>query len=91
MRSPCRREIVKWGLETWATLDRELILRSFGSHALIVTPDGSEDDQIHCLKEGQPCHVGQNRLVSIQRALTASSLANVTLSDVESITRKFTS
>ena len=67
--------------------NRELIIRSFRSQALIVAPDGSEDDQIHCLKEGQPCHAGQNRLESIQRALTASCatdpLADVTLSDGE--------
>ena len=42
---------------------------------------------MHCLKEGQPCHVGQDHLASIQQALTASratdSFADVTLSDVE--------
>ena len=49
--------------------------------------DGSEDDQIHCLKEGQSCHTGQDRLASIQQALTASCatdpFADVTLSEVE--------
>ena len=52
MRGPSRPEIVKWVLEAWETLDRELIIRSFRSCALTVAPDGSEDDQIHCLKEG---------------------------------------
>ena len=37
--------------------------------------------------ESQPCHAGQDRLASIQQALTASrmtdSFADVTLSDVE--------
>ena len=79
MRGPPRPEIVKWVLEAWETLDRELIV--------IVDPDGSEDDQIHCLKEGQHCHTGQDRLASIQQALTASCatdpFADVTLSDVE--------
>ena len=56
MRCPPLPEIVKWVLEAWETLDRELIIRSFRSCALTVAPDGSEDDQIHCLKEGQPCH-----------------------------------
>ena len=58
MRGPPRPEIVKWVLEAWETLDRELIIRSFRSCALTVAPDGSEDDQIHCLKEGQSCHTG---------------------------------
>ena len=87
MRGPSRPEIVKWVLEAWETLDRELIIRSFRSCALTVAPDGPEDDQIHCLKEGQPCHAGQDRLASIQQALTASRatdpFADVTLSDVE--------
>ena len=87
MRGPPRREIVKWVLEAWETLDKELIIRSFRSCALTVVPDGSEDDQIHCLKEGQPCHAGQDRLASIQQALTASRatdpFADVTVSDVE--------
>ena len=71
----------------WKTLDRELIIRSFKSCALTVAPDGSKDDQIHCLKEGQPSHAGQDRLASIQQALTVSSatdpFADVMLSDVE--------
>ena len=87
MRGPLRREIVKWVLEAWDSLDRELVIRSSRSCALTVAPDGSEDDHIHCLKEGQPCHVGQDRLASIQQALTASHATDpfpdVTLSDVE--------
>ena len=87
MRGPPRPEIVNWVLEAWETLDIELIIRSFRSCALTMAPDGSEDDQIHCLKEGQPCHTGQDRLAPIQQALTASCatdpFADVTLSDVE--------
>lgn len=87
MRCPPLPEIVKWVLEAWETLDRELIFRSFRSCALTVALDGSEDDQIHCLKEGQPCHSGQDRPASIQQALTTSyatdTFSDVMLSDVE--------
>ena len=87
MRRPPLSEIVKWVLEAWETLDRELIIRSFRSYALTVASDGSEDDQIHCLKEGQPCHSGQDRPASIQQALTTSyatdPFSDVMLSDVE--------
>ena len=52
-----------------------------------MTSDGSEDDQIHSLKEGQPCHAGEDRLASIQQALTASRATDpfpdVSLVDVE--------
>ena len=82
MRCPPLPEIFKWVLEAWETLDRELIIRSFRSCALTVAPDGSEDDQIHCLKERQ-----QDHPASIQQALTASCatdpFSDVTLSDVE--------
>ena len=82
-----RREIVKWVLEAVGNSSRETIIRFFRSCALTVAPDGSEDDQIHCLKEGLPCHAGQDRLASIQQALTASRatdpFADTTLSDVE--------
>ena len=87
MRGPPCCQIVKWVLEAWETLDRELIIHSFRSRALTVAPDGSEDDKIHCLKEGQPCHAGQDHLASIEQALTASCatdpFADVMLSDLE--------
>ena len=84
---PPRREIVQCVLEAWDSLNRKLIIRSFRSCALTVAPDGSEDDQIHCLKEGQLCHAGLDRLTSIQQAVSASRatdpFANVALSDIE--------
>ena len=45
------------------------------------------DDQIHCLKEAQPCHAGLDRLPSIQQVLPTSLKANpfahATMSDIE--------
>ena len=46
---PPRREVIKWVLEAWETIDKVLIIHSFRSCVLTVAPDGSEDDQIHCL------------------------------------------
>ena len=87
MDAPSRRKIVQWVLEAWGSLKGELIVRSFRSCALTVAPDGSEDDQIHCLKEGQPCHAGLDRQTSIQQAVSASRatdpFADVTLSDIK--------
>ena len=53
MPGPPRREIVKWVLEAWETLDREFIIRSFRSCALTVAPDGFEDDHLSC-RTGSP-------------------------------------
>ena len=75
------------GLEARDSLDRELIIRFLRSCALTVVPDGYEDDQIHCLKDGQLCHAGSDRLTSIQQAVSASRATNpfadVTMSDIE--------
>ena len=58
-----RREIIKWILEAWDELLCESIKRSFVSCALATAMDGSQDDEIHCLKEGQPCHTRKAMLV----------------------------
>ena len=75
------------GLEARDSLDRELIIRFFRSCALTVVPDGYEDDQIHCLKDGQLCHAGSYRLTSIQQAVSASRAPNpfagFTMSDIQ--------
>ena len=53
----------------------------------LVVPDGYEDDQIHCLKDGQLCHAGSDRRTSIQQAVPASRATNpfaeVRMSDIE--------
>ena len=55
-----------------------------------MAPYGYEDDQIHCLKDGQLCHAGSDRLTSIQQAVSASRATNpfaeVTMSDIEGAT-----
>ena len=87
MHAPPRCEIVQWILEAWDSLDRELIICSFRSYTLTVAPDGSKDDQIHCLKEDQLCHAGLDHLTSTQQAVSApwvtNPFADVTMSDIE--------
>ena len=87
MRGPPRREIVSWVLDAWDSLGKELIVRSFQSCALTVAGDGSQDNEIHCLKEGQPCHTGLYRLRSVQQMISTSRaadpFADITDSDVE--------
>ncbi len=68
MRAPPRREV----LEAWDGLDKTMIINSFNSCALTVAVDGSEDGQIHCFKENQPCHVGLERLKVVQQAMSNS-------------------
>ena len=53
-------------------------------------PDRSEDDQTHCLKEGQPCRVGQDCLASIQQALKGTCATDPCFGCRRGSTRKFT-
>ena len=87
MRAPACRDIVQWIIEAWDSLDRELLINSFRSCALTVAVDGSEEEQIHCLKKGQPCHAGLDHLKTVHQAISASRwsdpYASVSLSDIE--------
>ena len=54
--------IVNWILDSWYQLSSETISKSFKACALTSAIDRSEDNNIHCLKEGQPCHSGLSML-----------------------------
>ena len=62
LKPPPRRTIVNWILDSWNQLSSETISKSFKACALTSAIDGSEDNNIHCLKEGQPCHSGLSML-----------------------------
>ena len=57
-----RRTILNWILDSLNQLSSETISKSFKACALTSAIDGSEDNNIHCLKEGQPCHSGLSML-----------------------------
>lgn len=85
LRAPPRRAILQWVLDAWAELPTEVIKRSFTSCALNFPVDGSNDDTIHCFKEGQPCSKGRAMLqtqLDILRKQDANPFA-CTDSDVE--------
>ena len=55
MKTASRHLVVKWILESWNQLEKNLIIKSFKSCGLNLKTDGSKDHLIHCFKEGQPC------------------------------------
>ena len=55
---PPRRTILQWIIDAWAELSVDIIKKSFISCALNLPIDGSQDDSIHCQKDGQPCSSG---------------------------------
>ena len=54
MKGPSRQQMIAWVLEAWKKLPAEVIKKSFKVCALSSNLDGSEDDQITCIKHG-PC------------------------------------
>eukprot|EP00794_Sanderia_malayensis_P014636 gene14636-16155_t len=70
LKAPPRREIIRWILEAWDELSCESIKRSFVSCAITTAVNGSEDGEIHCFKEGQPCHTGKAMLAEQIKLMT---------------------
>ena len=65
MRAPSRRQMVTWVLEEWKKLPDDLIRKSFKVCALSSSLDGSEDNELMCIKYG-PCEELLSRLQSIE-------------------------
>ena len=61
---PSRKRIIEWVLEAWSQLSKENIIKSFKCCDLNLANDGTVDDFIHCLKKGQPCEAGRQKLNS---------------------------
>ena len=86
LKAPPRKTILQWILDAWSQLPTELIKKSFTSCALNLPVDGSQDDTIHCLKEGQPCSSGRAMLRSqldILNEPDTNPFSDCTSSDVE--------
>ena len=64
MKLPSRKRIIEWVLDAWSQLSKENIIKSFKCCGLNLTNDGMEDDFILCLKKGQPCEAGRQKLNS---------------------------
>ena len=62
LKPPPRRTIVNWILVSWNQLSSEIICKSLKACALTSAIDGSDDKDIHCFKEKQPCHAGLEML-----------------------------
>ena len=63
MELPSKKRIIEWVLVTWLQLSKENI-KSLKCCGLNLADDGTEDDFIHCLKNGQPCEARKQKLNS---------------------------
>ena len=62
LRVPPRRTILQWIIDAWAELSVDIIKKSFIRCVLNLPIDGSQDDSIRCLQDGQPCCSGSEIL-----------------------------
>ena len=64
MKPSSRKRITEWVLDAWSQLSKENIVKSFKCCGLNFANDSTEDDFIPCLKKGQPCEAGRQKLNS---------------------------
>ena len=68
-RAPTKPQVVQWVKLAWNNLPTDLIVDSFQSCGITVATDGSKDDEIHCMKSGQPAEGAKELLRTKTRKL----------------------
>ena len=68
-RAPTKPQVVQWVELAWNSLPTDLIVDSFQSCGITVATDGSKDDEIHCMKSGQPAEGAKELLRTKTRKL----------------------
>ena len=56
MRAPDKLVCLQWVKEAWKSVTTDVIVKSFRTCGITVNVDGSEDNEIHCLKAGEAAH-----------------------------------
>ena len=75
MKPPSRSLLCDWVKACWGAVSTEMVKQSFMSCAITTSTSGSDDDQIHCFKLGQPCEAG--------KSLLAEEMEKLNLTDVD--------
>ena len=52
IRAPSKLQCLEWVKKAWDTVPIEVIVKSFRCCGITVKVDGSEDKEIHCIKDG---------------------------------------
>ena len=76
MKAPSRGLLCNWVKTSWDAIPKEVIKKSFLSCAITTSTDGSDDDSIHCFKEGQPCAEGRSLLVEEMTKLQVDDISD---------------
>uniref|UniRef100_A0A914UPP5 Uncharacterized protein n=1 Tax=Plectus sambesii TaxID=2011161 RepID=A0A914UPP5_9BILA len=76
---------LRWIVDTWDSLPKELITRSFKVCGISNAVDGSEDDLIHCFKPEGSCPEGRRLLANEHLKLSVSLAVSDLVDLVEEI------
>lgn len=60
MKAPSCSLLCQWVKSSWDAVSQATITKSFLICAITTSIDGSDDDEIHCFKSGQPCADGRS-------------------------------
>ena len=60
MRPPDKLVCLQWVKEAWKSVTTDVIVKSFHTCGIIVNVNGSEDNEIHCLKAGKAANAATN-------------------------------
>ena len=71
MKAPSRSLVCEWVKASWAAVSLEMVKDSFLSCAITTSTNGSDDEKIHCFKQGQPCAAGRALLEEETKKLLA--------------------
>jgi hypothetical protein len=77
-QAPSKKLMLEWVKKAWDSISSELLVKSFKVCVLTTAVDGSEDDQIHCLKKNQPCFPAFEML---KIARTTETIETLNISD----------
>lgn len=77
MKAPSRSLLCEWVKSSWEAISSETIKKSFRTCAITLPLDGSQDEEIHCFKSGQPCAAG----LPLLQAEMAKHQANTIIPD----------
>ena len=78
VRAPSKALCLQWVKECWEALPTEIVKKSFRECGISVHTDGTEDGEIHCLKEGE---VAADARKTIERDTAALATATDSLEE----------
>ncbi len=75
IRAPSKLLCLQWVIESWNSVSAEVVKKSFISCGISVNMDGSEDQEIHCLKHGEIAAAAKTGIQQATVSLLAPSSA----------------